>query len=71
MIEMTVQTLHCRVAKQTILPKLLITTLGIIIRGSMRERERTGEFKEDRTSIVEGQLGILERERRETDGLVK
>ena len=46
--------------KRTILPKFLNTTLGIITRGRMRERERGGEFKGK-----ERQLGIGERGERE------
>ena len=37
--------------KRTILPKFSNTTLGIIIRGRMRERERGGEFKGKRETI--------------------
>ena len=51
--------------KQTILPKFSITTLGIIIRGRMRERERGKEFKGEKETIEDW------RERRETRGLVK
>ena len=51
--------------KQTILPKFSNTTLGIIIRGRMRERERGKEFKGERETIGDW------RERRETDGIVK
>ena len=51
--------------KRTILPKFSITTLGIIIRGRMRERERGKEFKGEKETIEDW------RERRETRGLVK
>ena len=37
--------------KRTILPKFSNTTLGIIIRGRMRERERGKEFKGERETI--------------------
>ena len=47
MMENTVQ----KSKKRTILPKFSNTTLGIIIRGRMRERERGKEFKGERETI--------------------